>query len=238
MLRKRLLFLILTLLAQNSWASEQVYNLTERSSSVPTFVYYVLCGSLLILSVAKIINAEIFGNFSFAFVSVKSMFMLEKEGWNTLKDGGWLLLLNYFVVISLGLYLFLEHFNFNKVLSFALAIYFVLQMLALFLTGFVTGNLKRFFHSFRSYTLVHQMLGIALIPFLLIWVLNEGTNSIYHWIFIALILVFQFYKVFRGFVIAFRQNFEWYYIILYLCTLEILPILALMRALGGEMEGV
>lgn len=164
--------------------------------------------------------------------------MLEKEGWNTLKDGGWLLLLNYFVVVSLGMYMFLQHFHVNRVLSFGLAAYYLLQILALFLTGVVTGNFKRFFHSFRSYTLVHQMLGIALIPFLLIWVLNEGTNSIYHWIFIGLCVVFQLYKIFRGFVIAIRQNFEWYYIILYLCTLEILPILALMRGLAGGIEGV
>lgn len=235
MLRKNLLFLFLTFSSQISWAGSTTYALTERVSVVSPWVYYLIGFCLLLLATAKFINAEIFTNFSYAFASIKGMFMLEKEGWNTLKNGGWLLMLNFFVTASLGFYLFLEDSNINPWLSFGLVVYYLLQLFVLFSTSLLVGKFKRFFHSFRSFTLVHQMLGIALIPLILIWILNDGGNNVFNWVFLGLYLVFQLYKIFRGFVIAIRQNFEWYYIILYLCTLEILPILVLMRTLGGEI---
>ena len=115
-----------------------------------------------------------------------------------------------------------------------MAVYFFMQQFFLVFVGGIIGRMKAIFHVIRNHNIVHQVLGLSLFPLILMWVLNDLNSSLFPWLFFVLILLFQMYKIFRGFVIAIRQNFEWYYIILYLCTLEILPILVLMRYLGGE----
>lgn len=80
--------------------------------------------------------------------------------------------------------------------------------------------------------LVNKALGLMLFPaLLLLTFLNSEYSGITLFIILGVIMLFFIYRTIRGLQIAFSYNVSRLYIILYLCTLEILPLLLIYRVL-------
>jgi hypothetical protein len=74
-----------------------------------------------------------------------------------------------------------------------------------------------------------QVTGICLLPVIIFITYFDNSKSI---IFIGalVIILLCLYRLFKGFVIAFsKSKVSVYYIFLYLCTLEILPLVLLLK---------
>ena len=78
----------------------------------------------------------------------------------------------------------------------------------------------------------NRILGIFMLPFTIIMFFSEGILlNIYMILSFLLTLFFSASSLFRGFVIITKKDFSIYYLILYLCSLEILPLLIAWRIL-------
>lgn len=153
-----------------------------------------------------------------------------REDTNALKRASFLLLINYFVIggtisYMVGLYFELEHTAF---LVFVPLTYYLFLHFGLFITGLISGESKRLKENKKVVNFIHQFSGLVFFPIGLAWLLNtEYTGQILNFLLLAGAFVF-IVRIFKGFVCAIQNKISWYYIILYLCTLEIWPLLILV----------
>jgi hypothetical protein len=81
--------------------------------------------------------------------------------------------------------------------------------------------------------IICEFLGLFGSLFLLIWIFNQHSHWFIREITIYLITITYLYRLFRGFIFAFSKGLPWYYIILYFCTFELLPIYLLFNYISG-----
>ena len=82
--------------------------------------------------------------------------------------------------------------------------------------------------------LFHNVLGMILLPVATIHSMVPAFGLFALFIVPALIVLFYLMSIVRSIYFAFREGISIFYLILYLCTLEILPILLVVKlAIGG-----
>lgn len=135
---------------------------------------------------------------------------------------------NYFGLIlkeksSLYQYLFFA----GVILIMYLVKYVVTYTLSFIIGEFDLGK-EYFFNIF----IFNQTAGVALFPIVLCILFSKLSTELFLYPGIVICAVFFFLRLFRGFVIStLEQNIGVLYIFLYLCSLEILPLLVLIKFL-------
>ncbi len=133
--------------------------------------------------------------------------------------------LNYFRVglpyKNFGLYLF----------SLALVLgYFLLKKFAYRLVGFITEGTAETNEYLFNMNNANRVMGLTLFPFILLiafFPFEDTTVPLTLGIFAAAILYFLL--LYRGFIILLKKQFSIFYLFLYFCTLEFLPLVLLYK---------
>ena len=112
-----------------------------------------------------------------------------------------------------------------------------LQWFSLFLIGLFTGEKASVSESKINTLVFAHFSGVVYSLMLLVWAFNIQWTPIFIQIFIWTSVIIWFYRFYRGFIFAINKGITWYYIILYFCTLEILPFLLIYYALKDEVVG-
>ena len=136
-------------------------------------------------------------------------------GWNFTQAEGWELYL-VFVLLVAGAYLLKLIFNFilRKVLHDP---------------GIVKEYLFEVF-------LVNKALGVIFLPFAIaICFINVGALNLVFTVIGILFLLFIAFRLFQGLMMSFSYPVSRVYIILYLCTLEILPFLVVWKLFSTQI---
>lgn len=192
------------------------------------FIYPVLLWvlTLVILVTAKLVHGNYF------YISALNPFGLISEN-NNLKMKGivyLLLFLNYFVLLPSMI--FIASGSADKdflLLCFSLTTFFILWPFILFaLTFLVLGKNNLMILAIKlnlNFIVTKSLLASILFTYIIFF-------PNYRFISVAsfLTLLFLFYIV-RFFILLFNtavNHVKWYYLILYLCTLEILPFLSIL----------
>ena len=76
---------------------------------------------------------------------------------------------------------------------------------------------------------VWSFTGLIFLALAFLWTINGQANNLINNAFILSSLLLYFWRIFKSWRIAQQANLEWYYLILYLCALEILPMLLVWR---------
>ncbi|MCB0760970.1 MAG: DUF4271 domain-containing protein [Flavobacteriales bacterium] len=92
-------------------------------------------------------------------------------------------------------------------------------------------------YSLSEYTynifLMNKIMGILLFPILLCTIFVDTASArILLWAAAGVVVILFLYRLIRGMLTAITQGVSPVYIILYLCTLEILPLLLLFKVVG------
>jgi hypothetical protein len=141
-----------------------------------------------------------------------------------------LLILNYFVCFSVCLFLFFSRIlSLDLVWAIGLSILipvalFVLDTLSIILVGAITGESKKLYSSIITTLSLNQFFGLFLSLFSLLWIMNPEFNTVYVVIFGLLLVLQYFMRVLKNTIAILINGVPWYYLILYFCTLEILPL--------------
>jgi len=137
-----------------------------------------------------------------------------------------LLLENHFKVFPFGLegfVLFLLNFS-------ALLAYFLLRAALMGISGFLFNSSNIFREYSYHISNYNKMAGIVSAPFLLALVYTpENIRNYLFWFVLALILLIYILRIIRGLIFSWKRNIFIFYMFLYLCALEIVPLLLLFK---------
>lgn len=109
--------------------------------------------------------------------------------------------------------------------SFGLAIVVLLiYLIGFYLVGFLTSySTKLPVGHLHNLNFIH-ISGLTALILDLPWLLNSQWNEQFSFFAIALFSLLYLIRLIKIISFSFQENISWYYIILYLCTLEIFPI--------------
>lgn len=103
----------------------------------------------------------------------------------------------------------------------------VYNFLGLIITSWLTGE-KSLMRIFITQSWVNQLFfGFLFFTLGVIWLLNSSAGSYFFHAFLYLFAGFYIVRLLKILIASLLEGVAWYYIILYLCTLEILPIVVL-----------
>ncbi len=155
------------------------------------------------------------------------------------------LLLAVFTTGTIALYIYFEMFISAPftlstwiILSLITGAYLILKNLIAWLTGFVfllTEEVKKakiYFYSLYSF------LGIMAFPILVLklYINTPGLGDVFSFILMLIALILMLLFIILLFQIFYRKVLDFFYILLYLCTLEFLPLTGLFLAFKLFLE--
>ena len=225
MLQRFLIFTLFILLGFNSNAVEM--ELIKRPDGMSTIVMIAISIALLAISSVKIIKN---GHY---LLMVKGYFgnnliQIQRDWLKILGLPGFLLLLN-FIIVSVCFIFILEIYsggNFYLQWIFLLAplLHFGINLSSVLFAGQISAESARLREVGAMIILTSQILGVLLFPLLLIAVLREDWVNHIVWIVALLFIAMHTYRILKSSWVALKNKIPLYYIILYFCTLEILPL--------------
>ena len=145
-----------------------------------------------------------------------------------------LLALNLFISLNICMIAVLhDSFNLRQLvfrIFLMLTLFFMIQQVSFRLSSFFLQNteLRR-----NMSVITHQtwnFLGLIVILLALFILLNEQHTHVFKFIIYFTLFLLPFARIVKGLIYAKSNNYGWLYIILYLCTLEILPLVVLWKA--------
>jgi hypothetical protein len=102
----------------------------------------------------------------------------------------------------------------------------VARILLLKLVGFIFNSMQIFNEYIHNNYIINKNLGLFLFPLLIAQIyISEKLKFTFLIAGISLILISYIIRLYRGFQIIIKKDIFLFYLILYLCTLEILPLL-------------
>lgn len=201
--------------------------LEPRTSLFPSWIFYIILVSLAIISGVRLINMNYF-HYLWQGLLKNNLLQIEyRSGSNAAKRGSLLLTVNYLTSSTILIYMLIRYLEMEKAYYFLLLplVLFSYHHFTLFITGILTGELKKLKEIFILNTITYQWFGLLTTPTLLIWLLHpENSSSLL--LFIGIIFgLLNLIRIFKCFLKALQNKLPWYYIILYFCTVEIWPVL-------------
>lgn len=212
--------------------------LLPREEFFPHWILFVLLGAVLLISGLKYLRPAVFQHFSATYVKPPSTIPQAKEHLSLSGKASWMLLLNYFITSSVCTYMMLLHFEIDRYyLIFLPTAFYFYQVFALYFAVWISGETRRLTENILLLNFTYQNLGLFLIPVLIAWLLNVNYSVLFINITLIIFVLFATLRLIRGFFFALRNKVLWYYIILYLCSLEIWPLIVLFKLLSANLKG-
>ena len=213
-----------------------------QADLTPDWIFFIIIILLVIVSWLRIFNAKYLVNNFKALVNYQLANKLLKE--NNIIQRRTSALLHFIYFFSGGLYLFLlfVHFQWNPfhlssfilflVLTGFLIFLFLLRVLLMKLTGFVFVRNELFSNYLFNYFLTNKALGLILIPLSLAIAYSSGIlTEIFVYISLSVVLSAYILRLLRTILFVLKNEVLLFYLILYLCTVELLPFLVILKVI-------
>jgi len=142
--------------------------------------------------------------------------------------------LNYILILSLFLLTLTIYWEFRIsnnyiqdyfILVGIVVVVVLLRIIIFYAAGFLFGTNQAMIEHIHISFLVNKNLGLIMLPlvFIILYTTPEA-SEITIYLCLGLLILATFYKIFRGFQIIIRNGVFIFYAFLYLCTLELLPL--------------
>ncbi len=214
----------------NGRISSVPMELDMRVQSFTLMLAGILAVSLLLVILVRVRNSKAIPSVLAGFLKNATIDQHFKENMRMESLSSIFLILNYFVCFSVCLYLFFSRIlSLDSIWAIILSIFipivlFLIETLGILVVGAITGESRKLHNSLIITLSLNQFFGLFLSLVSLLWVMNPEFNTIYFVIF-ELLLVLQFLlRILKNTVSILINGVPWYYLILYFCTLEILPL--------------
>ncbi len=124
--------------------------------------------------------------------------------------------------------------EFYLIVFVAVNAYFMVKILLYKILGSVFSQREKTGELVFNMMLYHNVLGLILLPVATIHSMVSGFELFALFIVPGLIIIFYLMSIIRSIYFAIREGISIFYLILYLCALEILPILLVAKLATGE----
>lgn len=216
----------------------QRFELIERASQLNSYLLFVSLLSLTFIAYARMSTPDAL---SLSWKRFWKLSRAESFGFDDEKirpETQTLFLGNFLISFSLNTYLFLlDHFQRLEALIFMFALVFGFLIFQLFnfrLALFLTDNMKLVSGIAEINKQVWSFAGLAYLGLSFLWLIYGQANYLLQYVFVLLFVAAYVWRLVKAWRACLQANLEWYYLILYLCALEILPILFVWRWFSGE----
>lgn len=224
-----------TLFFDTSSTAELSMTLVERNQNLLWISTLTLVISFFIIAMARMSSREFLMSLGKSVYKNNQIDRIVQEEYPLNSPASFFLLINFFLVFGGNLNLFLQHQGIKLEvyqLTWLLippTVYFLWSWFSMKLTILLTGEKSLFVFAKLNLWILLQLGGVLLSLSLLIWAFNPGFSAYFSTLFLAIVGFILFFRIYRGIIEAFQQGISWYYIILYFCTLEILPYYLLLQ---------
>jgi hypothetical protein len=206
------------------------FELAFRNQNIMWVALIGLLLSVAVLAFSRFGSSNYILVFSKVLLKNNSINKIIQDEYSLSSLGSVLLIFNYFISFSTLIYLSFSRFidinNFEIIIISSIPIYLFLWPLFCFnLLGFLTNEHSVFSENKKNTIVISQVLGVIFSLILLLWTFNLKWSSYFISAFLISFVLFWLYKFFRGIIFSIQHNISWYYIILYFCTLELIPVL-------------
>ncbi len=205
--------------------------ITERGNESIKIILAILLFCVATIALSKFNNSDLFRSITKSFFRFK----LIENNFNDENRIGFAasILLNINFILSLTICFFLAFTNFvsgNEALIYALcfsAYLIIIQQISFRLVALLSGENMVSEEIGVLTKQIWHMAGLLFLIIALIWALNQqSTLTVSRFYFIILLTLFAF-RYIKGIFLCHKMGIKWYYLFLYLCTLEIMPSLLL-----------
>ena len=205
--------------------------ITERGNESIKIILAILLFCVATIALSKYNNSDLFRSVTKNFFRFK----LLESNFNDENRIGFAasFLLNINFILSLTICFFLAFTNFvsgNEALIYALcfsAYLIIIQQISFRLVALLSGEHMVSEEIGVLTKQIWHMAGLLFLIIALIWALNQqSTLAVSRFYFIILLTLFAF-RYIKGIFLCHKMGIKWYYLFLYLCTLEIMPSLLL-----------
>lgn len=204
--------------------------LNYRAQTYTLSMIGVLSLSFAMIAISRMSNNRSITTVMSVFFRNTSVDQVLKENMRLNSLSSVLLIFNYFISFSLCTFIFFNRIILLDVLwsvIFATGvpfIWFILEILGLLSIGWLTGEQKRLEISIINTLTGSQFSGLVFSAIALFWIMNPDLNRLFLALFVAVICLKFFSRLLKNSIAVLSTGVPWYYLILYFCTLEILPL--------------
>lgn len=203
--------------------------LIPRFHSLEWLMGYVLFTAFITLAIARFARAGIYQTLVLANGKFIGVVSFVREMMPISKPSSLLLLLNYVLSAGAICYLYVQsndkiHLR-NDALVFIVPISLLVWNLACFLlTRWLSGVSGVFAGPITLKIIGVQFLGLVYFLCAVLWLFISGQGIMFAQLALFLFFAETGFRVVKSILLVLKLGVSWYYIILYLCTLEILPL--------------
>lgn len=196
---------------------------------------------ILLITFARMSSSYFFFSITKSIYKNRSIEKISQEELPLTALSSFCLLLNFLICSSCLLYLTVDFFQYEIPITRLLAIIYT-PFLFLFgpyifltLVEFITGEIGITKAIKLTNWAICKFLGVLFSLLLLLWIFNDKNASFFAYLLFTTLCFFYVYRIFRGIIFAFSKGISWYYIILYFCMFEIIPMYPLWMLLEGKL---
>ena len=209
------------------------FELIERNTQMNSYLLVIILLCFAFVGVARVAQPDLIAQTFAGFFKVKRPDSNGFEGSKLQPSMTALIVLNYIISFSTCVFLLLyEQSNMLETVWLTMKIVFALTFLQLinFRLVFILSGERAILDSMSAVNKqIWSFGGFILTCIALLWILNQelqhGFEQLFFMVFSSLIV----WRIVKGLLLAAQLRYKWYYLILYLCTLEILPLLILSK---------
>ena len=215
--------------------------LNLRAENYTLYVLLFIIVSILLIALAKLSNSKTFK--ILLEVNTKGA-TIEQYLRENMRTGSWAsiaLLINYYAVIFVLFFLTLKNgYHLNLSISLTISVIapislLIYDMIGIVFIGLITGEFKRLKSILLVTITTNQITGIVLFLLALFWTLNPQFGALFFKLSVSIFLIKVLFRIIKGIYIILNNGVSLYYIILYFCTLEILPLMVLSYFFWGNL---
>jgi len=183
-----------------------------------------------IMAAAKFSNSKSFYAVGLLFVRLAGTENILKENMRLNSFSSVMLVLNYYVSFGLCAFLCLKSLtemtavNILLVTLFVLIGQFILDFVLLNLIGWFTGERSRIYPAIVNTFSTAQFFSFILLLLSLFWIAERDLGNLLALLLAGVFCLKYLIRLFKSSISVLGNGVKWYYIILYICTLEILPL--------------
>ena len=209
------------------------FELIERNTQMNSYLLVIILLCFAFVGVARVAQPDLIAQTFAGFFKVKRPDSNGFEGSKLQPSMTALIVLNYIISFSTCIFLLLyDQSNMLETVWLTMKIVFALTFLQLinFRLVFILSGERAILDSMSAVNKqIWSFSGFILTCMALLWILNQelqhGFEQLFFMVFSSLIV----WRIVKGLLLAAQLRYKWYYLILYLCTLEILPLLILSK---------
>jgi hypothetical protein len=219
--------------------------LPERTHHQPDYdwVTIVLAFSLFLFASIRIPYAKYLAHMFHSLVNYPSSTRLFREQNYSISHGAFRLDVYFYFIFSLFIFQIMKYYSSDlplpDIIMYLLSLaavfgYFMLKRLLYFFTGAAGKGQQLASEYWFNVDNYNRALGLFLFPVVAVLVFSPAINQ-YYLIITGLIFITIFYGMAlqRGILILLKKQFSIFYLFLYLCTLEILPLVLLFKMVSA-----